>query len=243
MHPSQGKVGDMRKAVSYWIKVGGRARKGASEFANDWQWVYGTPALAAVLWLLGKSFGGADMTLPQDAFGAFLAALFAFALTWTVKFAIELVTIPAKMDQEWRDRLERKNSAIRDMINVKDAISRLIQLRNEVIEIYYREFNDNADERAKWKFALSDANERVETELEEYWPESNLIEFRSAMGTAMVYPRAIDKGTDNSDISRVMRLYTEKIIIINRIIDYGPVILMSSRDRLAAALRACEETH
>ena len=82
---------------SFWWLCAKRAARGASSFANSWQWVVGTPALAFILYYIGRWLGGDVLRLPQNTLGGFEAALAAFVLTWLFKFLIELTTSPFEM--------------------------------------------------------------------------------------------------------------------------------------------------
>jgi hypothetical protein len=80
----------MRKFFSFWWLCAKRALRGNAPFANDWQWLFGYPAIAIVIWLIGAYYaelsGRIEVTLTTGAFGAFVAAVIAYVITWLVSF-------------------------------------------------------------------------------------------------------------------------------------------------------------
>jgi len=63
------------------------AARRTSEFANDWQWLIGIPAVALLLYLLDK--GGGKFVLPQETWIDVTSAADAvFLITWVSAFVV-----------------------------------------------------------------------------------------------------------------------------------------------------------
>jgi hypothetical protein len=84
------------------------AAGGNSTFANDWQWVFGNPAVSAfgtaVIAALGAfapslaaRFGASEMTTEMPALDAFIGAFAAFIVTWLVAFSVRLAAAPVNL--------------------------------------------------------------------------------------------------------------------------------------------------
>jgi hypothetical protein len=95
----------MRRFFSFWLLCVRTAFWGNADFANDWQWVFGNPAVSAfggiVLAALGawvprlaKQLGATDITTGNASLDSFIGALAAFIITWFVAFFVRLVNAP-----------------------------------------------------------------------------------------------------------------------------------------------------
>jgi hypothetical protein len=101
----------MRKFFSFWWLCAKRALRGNAPFANDWQWLFGYPAIAIVIWLIGAYYaelsGRIEVTLTTGAFGAFVAAVIAYVITWLVSFFVRLANAPVTVFHEQKDRANK----------------------------------------------------------------------------------------------------------------------------------------
>ena len=97
----------------FWILVLKRARLGAASYANDWQWVFGAPAVAAFAGaFVASDKGMTTVTTGNSILDAFLAALAAFIVTWLIAFGINLIKAPAQLlreEQEKTAKLAKEN--------------------------------------------------------------------------------------------------------------------------------------
>ena len=100
----------MSRFLAFWRMCAGHAVVGNSAFDKDWQWAFGNPMSAmlgpAVLAFLS---GTADIITGSTIANAFLAAFFAFVVTWLVAFLVRLFSLPAEYyytEKERADRLE-----------------------------------------------------------------------------------------------------------------------------------------
>jgi hypothetical protein len=81
----------------YWLCTKAAAR-GCTPSANDWQWLLGFPALAALIWLANRRWGEGTVSLPQDtAIGALVAAGAAFFITWIFTFIARFIRAPVDL--------------------------------------------------------------------------------------------------------------------------------------------------
>jgi hypothetical protein len=88
----------MRKTYSFYWDCIKESSRGHSPFANDWQWVFGSPiwqvlagipAFAAALAPLKTYLGGGTMSTIAEVF---IAAFVAYVFTWIVAFFVKLYT-------------------------------------------------------------------------------------------------------------------------------------------------------
>jgi hypothetical protein len=79
----------------------------SAAFANDWQWLFGFPVLAAILSLAKHWFGKGSVSLNTDtALGALEAAGAAFIITLVIGFFIHLFSSASKFYYEERERAD-----------------------------------------------------------------------------------------------------------------------------------------
>ena len=83
---------------TYWRPLAKKAAADACAFGNDWQWLIGVPAFAALLYF-AKDWLGPDPVNAQTVLGALLLAAAAFAITWLGSFAVRLARAPVAQDQ------------------------------------------------------------------------------------------------------------------------------------------------
>ena len=87
----------------FWRTCAARARVGASEFANDWQWFSGVPLASAIAtYIVARR--GSDLTTGSPIADGVLAAAAAFLITWLVAFLINLWREAPKMYLEEKKR-------------------------------------------------------------------------------------------------------------------------------------------
>src|SRR5579872_2779259 len=87
---------------AYWWKCAKIAARGSAAFANDWQWLFGYPAVAVGIYLFSKLISGGIMQFlsANTAQGALAVAALAFFVTWVVGFMFRLVSVPAQIEAE-----------------------------------------------------------------------------------------------------------------------------------------------
>jgi hypothetical protein len=92
----------MRSFFKFWRGCAPAAAKGSAAFANDWQWLFGIPVLAAVLWLFRKWLGEGTVNFlsSNTVLRALAAALIVFVITWIVGFSIRLLNVPVELDRQ-----------------------------------------------------------------------------------------------------------------------------------------------
>ena len=128
----------MRRFFAFWWLCIRQAFWGNTAFANDWQWVFGIPAVSGVLAFVAASRGAADLTTGYPIADAFLVALGAFIVTWLVAFMVRLFNAPAVLYQQQSERtstteietgrLRAKMSELEDKLRESDPI---VQAFNE----------------------------------------------------------------------------------------------------------------
>ncbi len=84
----------MRDFFSFWWMCAKAAFRGNTAFANDWQWVFGVPALAGLGSWIAAQRGATELSTGYPTADAFLAALGAFIVTWCVAFVVRLLNTP-----------------------------------------------------------------------------------------------------------------------------------------------------
>jgi uncharacterized protein YoxC len=108
----------MRRFFSFWWLCTRTAAGGNSTFANDWQWVFGNPAVSAFGTLAIATLGGlapsfvarlgiTEMTTGISTLDSFLGALAAFAITWFAAFAFRLIYAPVTLFHQQKDRADK----------------------------------------------------------------------------------------------------------------------------------------
>src|SRR5580692_8146726 len=92
----------------FWWMCIANARRGSAAFANDWQWLVGFPALAALLWFSHAyvSENTEKLLSGATAFGTFMSALFAFFITMLVCFLVRLFSEPPRLFYQEKDRAD-----------------------------------------------------------------------------------------------------------------------------------------
>jgi hypothetical protein len=98
----------MQRFFAFWWACLVSARRGSAAFANDWQWLVGFPALAALLWFFRAYLSGdtKELLSGATAFGTFIVALIAFFLTMLACFIIRLFIEPPKLYYREKDRAD-----------------------------------------------------------------------------------------------------------------------------------------
>jgi hypothetical protein len=88
--------GTMRRFFQFWWQCCRIAFKGNSSFANSWQWMFGTPAVALIAYFAARN-GLTELTTGHLILDAFLVALAAFIITWSVAFLVRLLRAPVDL--------------------------------------------------------------------------------------------------------------------------------------------------
>jgi hypothetical protein len=108
----------MRRFFSFWWSCVRTAAGGNSTFANDWQWVFGNPAVSAFGTLAIAALGGfaptlfarlgvTEMTTGMPALDSFLGAFAAFLITWFAAFIFRLFYAPVTLFHQQKDRADK----------------------------------------------------------------------------------------------------------------------------------------
>jgi hypothetical protein len=79
-----------------------------TQFANDWQWMFGIPIVSGLLaWIASrKGVGIADLTTGNLILDVFAIAFAAFIVTWMVAFCARLIYMPATLYYEEKARVD-----------------------------------------------------------------------------------------------------------------------------------------
>src|ERR1700730_7969492 len=91
------------KTAKFWWACIKRAARGGSAFANNWQWLVGFPALAAII-SLGWLGEGAVSISTDTALGALESAVAAFLITWSVAFVARVFSSASNFYYEEKAR-------------------------------------------------------------------------------------------------------------------------------------------
>ncbi|MCP3372515.1 hypothetical protein [Bradyrhizobium cajani] len=108
----------MRRFFGFWWRCVRTAAGGNSTFANDWQWVFGNPAISAfgtaIIGLFGafsptlaKRLGFSEMTTGWPIIDTFIGALGAFVVTWMVAFLVRLLNEPVVLFEAQKARADK----------------------------------------------------------------------------------------------------------------------------------------
>src|SRR5262249_4704081 len=129
----------MSRFLPFWRMCTGQAVRGNSAFAKDWQWAFGDP-MSAVLGptLLAFVFGTAAITTGFTSAHVFLAAIFAFIVTWLAAFLVRLFSLPAEYyytEKDRADRLEGIADRLEGIGARQDARAHLWALREEGLSL------------------------------------------------------------------------------------------------------------
>jgi hypothetical protein len=124
---------------------------GNTAFANDWQWVFGIPAVS----FLGAAFsawrGATELSTGYPIADGLIAAVIAFAITWGVAFVVRLLNVPVMLHEQQKravaslTALQAKSAADAD---TQTLVAQLWQLRNEGVIVRNRRIT--ADEAPTW---------------------------------------------------------------------------------------------
>lgn len=115
----------MRKFFKFWWLCAKRAFPGNAAFANDWQWVFGSPIVSSLAGIFLATIGGLSPTLAMrlgitsattgsQSLDAFIGALAAFIITWLVAFTIRFANAPVVLFYEQRDQVKVISRSITD---------------------------------------------------------------------------------------------------------------------------------
>jgi hypothetical protein len=96
----------MRQFFSFWWMCAKKAFWGNTAFANDWQWVFGVPAVTGLVGFLASNKGASELSTGYPIFDGILSALAAFIVTWCVAFVVRLLNAPVLLYQGLKDIIE-----------------------------------------------------------------------------------------------------------------------------------------
>ncbi len=88
----------------FWRECATRALKRTSEFANDWQWVFGAPLISWVGAYFASDKGVITWTTGNSIFDAFLVALAVFLVTAVVAFFCRIYQIAPQLYESEKKR-------------------------------------------------------------------------------------------------------------------------------------------
>jgi len=116
--------------LAFWRQCIRMAVRGSSEFANDWGWLVGVPALAGILVFLGKP------GLFQDGVvGSVIAAAIVFVITFLVRFLAKLTTAPVTLYEESEQALRVARAELESRRARKQVIDELARLRQVGVKL------------------------------------------------------------------------------------------------------------
>jgi hypothetical protein len=101
----------MRDFLRFWWRCAQISARGSAPFANDWQWIFGSPTVTAIApsIIAGiatiPSIGWFDVNVEHPILGPFLVAFGAFATTWFVAFFARVVFAPVRLDKEKTEKI------------------------------------------------------------------------------------------------------------------------------------------
>jgi hypothetical protein len=114
----------VQRFLAFWWECIANARRGSSAFANDWQWLIGFPALAAILWFFRAYLSNyAQLFSAETAFGTFMAALVAFFITLIARFFVRLLIEPSNLFYRERDRAANAEHELQSRLSPKISVS------------------------------------------------------------------------------------------------------------------------
>jgi hypothetical protein len=96
-----------REFLAYWWQCTQDSVRGLSQFANDWQWLFGIPAVSGVAGYLTARQGRTAITTGHPILDGVLAAFGAFVVTWLMAFFVRLFNAPVAKDRKQRGEIAR----------------------------------------------------------------------------------------------------------------------------------------
>jgi hypothetical protein len=156
----------------FWCECARRARKGTGAFANDWQWVFGVPAVSAIGVYVASVKGATDLSTGYPALDAFLAALAAFLPTWAVAFSIRMYKAAPALFLEQKSRADILEARLAPRLRLAygSGLSRMIRGRKHTFVVAING-SDNDASGVQVKVAES-RFKKIDSEL---WEKTNLI--------------------------------------------------------------------
>jgi hypothetical protein len=94
----------MLRFLRFWWRCCRIAIRGNSSFANDWQWMLGTPVAAGIAAFVAGKIGVTTLTTGNPILDAFLVALAAFVLTWLIAFWVRLLGAPIDILEQEQEK-------------------------------------------------------------------------------------------------------------------------------------------
>jgi hypothetical protein len=119
----------MRGFLDFWWICIRRAFWGNTAFANDWQWVFGVPAVSGVLGYLAANKGATDLGTGYPIADGVLTALGAFVVTWCVAFAVRVLNAPVVLYHEQKKRADALDGSPPQKPKTSDKTLAILQER------------------------------------------------------------------------------------------------------------------
>jgi hypothetical protein len=145
----------------FWIKCFNKARAGGlSSFANDWQWTLAVPLATSV------GLGVTMLSTGYPAADGFVAAFFAFAVTWIIALFVKTLNAAPQLYYEEKgraDALEERKDKQRHLDEIAALRTRLVQLRiaMEGDETRIRKLE-------QWQETFLDLEDKIAYEMEQF---------------------------------------------------------------------------
>lgn len=148
--PGERRIVKPESTWTFWKTCVVMAAKGASPFANDWQWVWGVPVwqwasgTSLFTWLfvgLSVSDGHGGMTTGHPWLDGLIAAAVAFLITWLIAFISRIFTVAA----------ERYNEAVAraDALGIAHSDAELRTAHTKAIEEHTKALREQTVARAE----------------------------------------------------------------------------------------------
>jgi hypothetical protein len=223
----------MRKILLFWWECGKRAASGASQFANDWQWLVGLPLLGAAAYVVNRYYGEGALTFSQDTtLGAFEAAAIAFCFTWIAKFVFALFAAPAEMYQEKVDENAKIIVEIRYILDSECAIKRLSDFYIEGKKMYseYNTFDE-------WNAKMQAWTDEVEQFIIDNFSVSELHVFRTPGSGFEITTNWNWEEIEHNKSWVAKATITGRLHAIDQMVKYADNVFMPHKEKLEALVR------
>jgi len=127
----------MRKFCRFWWECACIGARGNTAFANDWQWLFGVPAVAGIITGLAADKWAASVSVIYPILYGVAGAFGAFVVTWLIACLIRTLNAPVVLLTRERDLA----AGLRDQIKLTE------QTGNERAT----ELQDKIDSLLRWK--------------------------------------------------------------------------------------------
>lgn len=102
----------------FWLECSRRAFKGTSEFANDWQWVFGVPIVSLIGTYFASEKGVTSWTTGYPIVDAFLSALTVFLITAAIAFSVRIYKVAPTLYEEQVQLVDSLQDRLRPAMRV-----------------------------------------------------------------------------------------------------------------------------